>query len=319
MYNAYIIFSGIRFAYDWNHMELRSLKYFLAVAREENMTEAANVLRVTQPTLSRQVADLERELGCELFTRTNRSMLLTEEGMRLRQRAEEIIALVDQTVSELADRTGELAGNIRIGAGETQAVSTLARTFASMRRDHPQVTCELFTGNADTVEERLERGLLDFALLLEPVKLEKYEWLRLPGSDRSGVVVSADGKWADLKAVTPEVLAKMPLLASSRTTNRDFDFEKWSDGRLRREDLDIVGTHDLTGNATWLVKEGDLCATSIDQLLHLNDDSLRFIPLDPPVEIASYVVWKKYRLRSHTCEEFLKRLQIAAECGSVAQ
>lgn len=257
--------------------------------------------------------ELERELGCTLFDRTNRATVLTEDGMRLRQHAEEIVSLVDQTERDITDRTGELAGNIRIGAGETQAMSVLAEVFADLRREHPRVTRELFTGNADTVEERLERGLLDFALLLEPVKLEKYEWVRLPVTDRSGVVVAANSEWAGLGAVTPEVLARMPLVVSSRTTNRDIDFEEWSGGRVRREDLNIVGSHDLAGNATWLVKRGGLCATSIDHLFHLNDDNLRSIPLDPPVSIGSYVVWKKYRLRSRTCEEFLRRLRIACE------
>lgn len=294
-------------------MELRTLRYFLAVAREENMTEAANVLHVTQPTLSRQIAELERELGCTLFERTNRATVLTEDGMRLRQRAEEIVSLVDQTERDVADRGGELSGNIRIGAGETRAMRILTDVFAGMRREHPRVTCELFTGNADTVEERLERGLLDFALLLEPVKLDKYEWVRLPVADRSGVVVAADSEWARLDAVTPEVMAKMPLVVSSRTSNRGVDLEAWSGGALRREELNVVGSHDLIGNATWLVKSAGVCALSIDHLFHLNDNELRFVPLDPPIEIGSFVVWKKYRLRSRTCEEFLRRLREACE------
>ena len=174
-------------------MELRTLRYFLAVAREENMTEAANVLHVTQPTLSRQIADLERELGVELFERTNRSCVLTSDGMRLRQRAEEIVSLVEQTESELADRELGIAGNIRIGAGETKAMRLVLDTFAELHRDHPGVTIELYTGNADAVEERLERGLLDFALLLEPINVEKYEWIRMPEVDQTGC--SRCGKW----------------------------------------------------------------------------------------------------------------------------
>lgn len=154
-------------------MELRTLRYFLAVAREENMTEAANVLHVTQSTFSRQIADLERELGVELFERTNRSCVLTSDGMRLRQRAEEILSLVDQTEMEMSDRELGITGNIRIGAGETMAMRTVLDVFAGLRLDHPGVTIELYAGNADAVEGRLERGLLDFALLLEPVNLEK--------------------------------------------------------------------------------------------------------------------------------------------------
>lgn len=172
-------------------MELRTLRYFLAVAREENMTEAANVLHVTQPTLSRQIADLERELGVELFERTNRSCVLTSDGMRLRQRAEEIVSLVEQTELELAERELGIAGVIRIGAGESKSMRRVLDAFTELRRDYPGVTIELYTGNADAVEERLERGLLDFALLLEPVNVEKYEWIRMPEADRVGAVVAA--------------------------------------------------------------------------------------------------------------------------------
>lgn len=291
-------------------MELRTLRYFLAVAREESMTEAANVLHVTQPTLSRQVADLERELGCELFERTNRSTILTESGMRLRQRAEEILSLVDQAESELMDGD-RISGNIRIGAGETRAAHLLTETFVELRREYPEVTCELFTGNADVVEERLERGLLDFALVIEPVNVEKYEWLRMPERDRSGVVVAADSEWAALDAVTPEDLARMPLLTSSRTVNRMVDIEAWSGGRLTASDLNVVGRFDLIGNASLIVRSGAACALSIDHLFHLNDPGLRFVPLEPEVGIGSYVIWKKYRLRSRACEEYLRRLRKA--------
>lgn len=291
-------------------MELRTLRYFLAVAREENMTEAANVLHVTQPTLSRQIADLERELGVELFERTNRSCVLTGDGMRLRQRAEEILALVDQTESEMGDQELGIAGNIRIGAGETQAMSYVLDTFAALRRDYPAVTIELYTGNADATEERLERGLLDFALLLEPVNLEKYEWVRIPQTDRAGVTVASDGPWGKLDLLTPVDLAKMPLLLSSRTSNKAIDLVAWSDGTLDLEALDVVGHFDLIGNASHLIRSGTACAMGIDHLLQVDASSqMRFVPLDPPIEIASYLVWKKYRLRSRACEEFLNRLK----------
>ena len=294
-------------------MELRALRYFLAVAREENMTEAANVLHVTQPTLSRQIADLEHELGCRLFVRTNRSCVLTEDGMRLRQRAEEILSLVEQTEGELADRGGDLAGNIRIGAGETQAMRLVMNVFAQMRADYPGVTCELFTGNADAVQERLERGLLDFALLLEPVTLEKYGWLRMPGADRVGVAVPVASEWSSLAAATPADVARMPLLVSSRSTNKAIDLEMWSGGALRTGDLDVVGTFDLLGNAAHLVRSGAACAMGIDHLLELDTDGLVFVPLVPALSIGSYLVWKRYRLRSRACEEFLERMRGA--CG----
>lgn len=293
-------------------MELRTLRYFLAVAREENMTEAANVLHVTQPTLSRQIADLERELGVELFERTNRSCVLTSDGMRLRQRAEEIISLVEQTEGELADRELGIAGNIRIGAGETHAMQVVLGAFADVRRDYPGVTCELYTGNADAVEERLERGLLDFALVIEPVNLEKYEWIRMPDTNRVELAVSADGPWGTLEVATPADVAKMPLLVSSRTSNKAVDLVSWSGGAFNFHDLDVVGSFDLIGNASHLVRSGVACAMGIDHLLQVDDASdLRFIPLEPSLKIASFVIWKKYRLRSRACEEFLRRLELA--------
>lgn len=297
-------------------MELRTLRYFLAVAREENMTEAANVLHVTQPTLSRQIADLERELGVELFERTNRSCVLTSDGMRLRQRAEEILSLVEQTESELGDQELGITGNIRIGAGETKAMRDVLDTFAGLQHDHPGVTIELYTGNADAVEERLERGLLDFALLLEPVNLEKYEWVRMPEADRVGVCVAADGPWGKLETVTPAELAGMPLLLSSRTSNKAMDLAAWSGGAVDPKELNVVGRFDLIGNASHLLRSGAACAMGIDHLFQVDDSSdLRFVPLDPPFEIASYLVWKKYRLRSRACEEFLQRMREACSAG----
>ncbi len=224
--------------------------------------------------------------------------LFVIDGMRLRQRAEEIVSLVDQTESEMADQDLAITGNIRIGAGETRAMRHVLNTFADLRRDHPDVTIELYTGNADAVEERLERGLLDFALLLEPVNLEKYEWLRMPEADRVGVAVAADGPWGKLTAATPADVARMPLLLSSRTSNE-----------VDPAGQNIVGRFDLIGNASHLVRAGAVCAVGIDHLLQLDDaGNLRFVPLDPPLSIASFLVWKKYRLRSRACEEFLRRL-----------
>ena len=292
-------------------MELRTLRYFLAVAREENMTEAANVLHVTQPTLSRQIADLERELGTTLFDRTNRACVLTGDGMRLRQRAEEIISLVERAEAELSDDAGELSGVIRIGAGETQAMRFVLQAFAQLHQENPGVTVELYTGNADAVEERLERGLLDFALLIEPVNLEKYEWLRMPGVDRVGVAVSAESGWARLEGATPADVARMPLLLSSRTTNKAVDLAAWSQGELAVEELNVVGRFDLLGNAAHLVRTGEVCAMGIDHLLQLEGSDLAFVPLKPPMSISSFLVWKKYRLRSRACEEFIRRLENA--------
>ncbi|MCI6192567.1 LysR family transcriptional regulator [Megasphaera elsdenii] len=290
-------------------MELRTLHYFLAVAREENMTEAANVLHVTQPTLSRQMADLEAELGKKLFTRTNRSTVLTEEGVHLRQRAEEILSLVDQTEEEIRDDNTDLSGNIRIGAGITHLIHYLTETFAELRRDNPRLTIELWTGNADTIQEKLEHGLLDFALFIEPFHAEKYEYLRLPGKNKLGVVTSAHGPWADAGKVTPEMITQMPLMVSSRHTNRSFDLVTWSQGKVTPEKLTIVGTMDLSCNVNVLVRQGITNLLCLDKLEHQQSPDFVFLPLDPPFEVSSLVAWKKYRLLSRSCEAFLEALR----------
>ncbi len=289
-------------------MELRTLKYFLAVAREQNMTEAANVLHVTQPTLSRQMADLERELGCALFVRTNRATMLTADGMRLRQRAEEILQLVQQTEDEMGTQH-EVAGVVRIGAGETQAMRVLTDTFAELRRNYPRVTCQLYTGNADAVEERLERGLVDFALMIEPVNVEKYDHLALPARDTVGVVVGTHGPWGMLDAVTPQTLVQMPLLISSRTTHQTFDLATWSDGLVKPGQLNVVGTFDLIGNAALLAEAGTACVLGIDHLPELQTSRLRFLPLEPTLTTGSVVAWKRHRIFSPACGAFLEQLR----------
>ncbi len=289
-------------------MELRTLKYFLAVAREQNMTEAANVLHVTQPTLSRQMADLERELGCALFVRTNRATMLTADGMCLRQRAEEILQLVQQTEDETGTQH-EVAGVVRIGAGETQAMRVLTDTFAELRRNYPRVTCQLYTGNADAVEERLERGLVDFALMIEPVSVEKYDHLALPAHDTVGVVVGTHSPWATMESVTPQTLVQMPLLVSSRTTHQTFDLATWSDGLVKPGQLNVVGTFDLIGNAALLAEAGTACVLGIDHLPELQTSRLRFLPLEPTLTTGSVVAWKRHRIFSPACGAFLEQLR----------
>ena len=289
-------------------MELRTLRYFLAIAREQNMTEAANVLHVTQPTLSRQMADPERELGCALFVRTKRATMLTADGMRLRQRAEEILQLVQQTEDEMGTRR-EVAGVVRIGAGETQAMRVLTDTFAELRRNYPRVTCQLYTGNADAVKERLERGLVDFALMIEPVNVEKYDHLSLPARDTVGVIVGTHGPWGMLDAVTPQTLVQMPLLISSRTTHQTFDLAAWSDGLIKPGQLNDVGTFDLIGNAALLAEAGTACVLGIDHLPELQTSRLRFLPLEPTLTTGSVVAWKRHRIFSPACGAFLEQLR----------
>ena len=294
-------------------MELRTLSYFLAVAREQNMTEAANVLHVTQPTLSRQIADLEDGLGKKLFTRTSRSTLLTEDGMHLRQRAEEILALVNQTEDEIKNDTIDLSGNIRIGAGETHCMHLLAELFADLHNRYPKLTVELFTGNADAVEEKLAHGLIDFAVMIEPFDLEHYHYIRLPEPIRLGIATRDDSEWAAKKGITPDDLREMPLFISSRQNTSMLDFSSWSSGKISSDQLHIVGRFDLIGNVSHFIRMGIGNAVGIDELLQLETGHLKFIPFEPARTTTAVVVWKKYRLLSKSSEVFLKELQRRVE------
>lgn len=286
-------------------MELRTLSYFLAVAREQNMTEAANVLHVTQPTLSRQIADLEDELGKKLFTRTSRSTILTEDGMHLHQRAEEILALVNQTEDELKNDTIDLSGCIRIGAGETHAMHILA----DLHGRYPRLTVELFTGNADAVEEKLAHGLIDFALMIEPFNTEHYHFIRLPEPMRVGIVTRDDSEWAAKDGITPDDLNEMPLLVSSRQSANHYDYTQWSGGKVSAETMNIVGRFDLISNASHFIRTGIANAIGIDELLQLDTGHLKFIPLKPALTFSAVIVWKKYRLLSKSSSVFLEELR----------
>ena len=290
-------------------MELRTLSYFLAVAREQNMTEAANVLHVTQPTLSRQIADLEDELGKKLFTRTSRSTILTEDGMHLRQRAEEILALVNQTEDELKNDTIDLSGCIRIGAGETHAMHILADLFADLHGRYPRLTVELFTGNADAVEEKLAHELIDFALMIEPFNTEHYHFIRLPEPMRVGIVTRDDSEWAAKDGITAEDLSEMPLLISSRQSANHYDYTQWSGGKVSAETMNIVGRFDLISNASHFIRTGIANAIGIDELLQLDTGHLKFIPLKPALTFSAVIVWKKYRLLSKSSSVFLEELR----------
>lgn len=302
-----------------NLMELRTLSYFLAVAREENMTEAANVLHVTQPTLSRQMADLEDELGKKLFTRTNRKTLLTEDGMHLRLRAEEILSLVDQTKDEIRESDDDIAGCLHIGAAEADAMQRITALFTRLHRRFPRLTINLFSGNIDTVEDRLAHGLLDFALILHPIPLETYDYIRLPDKILAGVLLRADDPLAKKKALTLEDLRGMPLLIPSRSSKNGYDLKAWSHGEFHLEELDIRGTYDLINNTTYFIQSGFANAFAISGLVPAELPDLAFVPLQPAYELPAYVIWKKYRLQSRASEFFLKALRSEVEKETGAQ
>ena len=244
-----------------------------------------------------------------LFTRTSRSTVLTEDGMHLRQRAEEILALVNQTEDEMKNDTIDLAGCIRIGAGETHAMHILADLFAELHSRYPRLTVELFTGNADTVEEKLAHGLIDFALMIEPFNVEQYHFIRLPETMRVGIVTRDDSKWAQNSGITPDDLNAMPLLVSSRQSLNRYDYRQWSGGKVSAETMNIVGKFDLISNASHFIRTGIVNAIGIDELLQLDTGHLKFIPLEPALTLSAVIVWKKYRLLSKSSSVFLEELR----------
>lgn len=288
-------------------MEVRVLRYFLAVAREESISGAAEYLHLTQPTLSRQLMDLEETLGKKLFVRGSRKISLTEDGLLLRKRAGEIIELVEKTESEFRQPAEEIAGEIAIGSGETDAVRLLAQTVKELQALYPQIRYHLYSGNADDVTERLDKGLLDFGILIEPFDMKKYDCIKLPATDTWGVLMPKNSPLAQQETVRPEDLWNLPLLISRQSMVKN-DLASW----LRRdtESLDIVATYNLVYNASRMVAEGVGYALTLDKLVNTTGDStLCFRPLEPRLEVGLDVVWKKYQIFSKATEKFLEHLQ----------
>ena len=287
-------------------MELRVLQYFLAVAREQNISAAAQSLHLTQPTLSRQLKELEEELGKQLMIRGNRKITLTEDGMLLRKRAEEILDLVGRTEKEIAQSDETISGDIYIGTGETDGVRQIARTAHQLQERYPGILFHIVSGDAVDVCERLDKGLLDFGVLIEPVNLEGYDYLRLPATDTWGLLLRRDHPLARLPAIRPKDLEGVPLL-TSRQRMVDNEFAGW----LGREghSLETVGTYNLLYNASLMVAAGVGCALALDGLIHTQGTPLTFRPLEPRVETHLNLVWKKYHPLSQAAERFLAQFQ----------
>mgnify|MGYP005810874005 FL=1 len=300
-------------------MELRVLRYFLAVAREESISAAAATLHITQPTLSRQLMDLEKELGCRLLIRGKRShkISLTEEGMLLRRRAEEIVELADQTEAEFAAREGILGGNIYLGGGETNAMRLLARTAVTLEQKVPSLRFHLFSGNADDVCERLDRGLLDFGLLIGKVNLDKYEFISLPYHDVWGLLLRKDHPLSQKETICPSDLQGLPLWGSRQAANRN-TIAAWAGDDLPL--IQYIGTYNLIHNVSLMVAEGLGVAFCLDGLADTGPNSpLCFRPLDPPFWAPVVLVWKKHRLLSAPAQLFLNQIQQDATISSLAQ
>lgn len=285
-------------------MEIRVLKYFLVVAREENITRAANLLHLTQPTLSRQLMQLEEELDVQLFRRSRHRIILTEEGMLLRRRAEEIVALADKTQEDFMHKHDELAGVIAIGSGELRSSEYLAHLIAGFQKDNPLVQFTFYSGNSDNIKERLERGVLDVGLLQEPVDISKYSFLRTPIQEQWGVFISENSPLATKQSLTPEDLVHMPIIMPDRENIRS-ELLNWF-GPCG-EDLQITATGNLAYNLAILARENNSCVFALD--LACQYPGLRFIPLSPSVTSGTVLVWKKTQIFSSAVNAFLTYLE----------
>lgn len=292
-------------------MEFRVLQYFLMVAQEGTISAAASALHLSQPTLSRQIMELERELGCTLFERgSGRQARLTEEGVRLRRRAEEIVDLVGRTEAEFRVPGDTIAGEVRIGGGETPAISQVADVVASLRRDYPLIRFQLFSGNAQDVVERLDTGRLDFGLFVGDGAYDGYETLPLGAADTWGAFMRPDDPLAAFEAIAPDQLLDRPLILSRQAMG---DMERWFGRPAER--LDIAATFNLLYNACALVRSGVGRAVSIAGIVRAEKeaDGLVFRPLSPALEARVLLGWKRHQVFSPAARAFLDRMRAAVD------
>lgn len=288
-------------------MELRVLQYFLAVSREQSVSGAAEHLHLSQPTLSRQLKDLEDELGKQLFIRGNRKITLTEEGIILRKRAEEIIELVKKTETEITLSNDDVGGDVYIGAGETDAIRLVAKVAQSLQMEYPQIHYHISSGDAEYVIDRLDKGLIDFGILFDPTDLRKYNHLRIPIRDTWGVLMKRDCILAEKDQICPEDLWDKPLIIS-RQQKEGSALSIWF--KQDFSNLNIVATYSLIYNGSLMVDEGLGYALSLNQIINVSGDSnLCFRPLYPTLDIGINLVWKKYQMFSKAADKFLKKMQ----------
>lgn len=292
-------------------MDIRVLQYFLAVAREESITKAAEALRMTQPPLSRQLKDLEEELGKQLLIRGSKKVTLTEDGMLLRKRAEELIDLMEKTKAELASSSENINGDIHIGCGETESISFLAQAAQELQKKHPLIHYHIYSGDSEHVMEKLDKGLIDFGLLVGEADISKYDYLRLPQKDLWGVLMRKDSPLVGKETICAEDLWDKPLIVSHQASGNTEMF-RWLKTDLSK--LNIVATYDLIYNAAQFVKKGFGYVIGLDRLINTTGNSnLCFKPLFPALEAELCIVWKKYQVLSRASSVFLQQLQNEAK------
>ena len=289
-------------------MEFRLLEYFLAVAREQNITAAAESLHISQPALSTQLKALETELGKQLLIRGvkgSRKVILTEEGMILRKRAEEMVSLMRRTKEEISGSNETISGNVFIGTGETETVRLFAQVAKKMQQKYPDIQYHISSGNAEHVLEYLDKGLIDFGLLFTEIDSQKYEAILVPVKDTWGVLMRKDSPLAEKENICPEDLWDKPLIVSHQKGD-DVYLNQWL--QRKESELHIVATYNLLFNASLLVDEGLGYALCYDKLINTQGSSLCFRPFSPRLEARGFIIWKKYQVFSKAAKYFLQCL-----------
>ncbi|MFK4415535.1 MULTISPECIES: LysR family transcriptional regulator [Bacillus] len=288
-------------------MEIRVLRYFIAVANEESISAAAKQLHLSQPTLSRQLKDLEMELETDLFIRGNRKISLTEEGKYLFKKAKEIVDLADKTEANLKDSKEMISGEVYIGAGETEAMHLIAKTLKVLIKDYPNIRFHLYSGNADDIKSKLDSGLLDFGVVIEPTDKQKYEYAQLPAKDTWGVLMCKDSPLSDKQVISPVDLIDKPLFISRQSTVSN-ELTGWFGESI--DNLNIVATYNLLYNAALMVEEGIGYALCIDKIINTSGNSkLCFKPLQPKLEANLNIIWKKNQVFSNAAHAFTNQLR----------
>lgn len=291
-------------------MELRVLQYFLAVTREQSISGAAQSLHLSQPTLSRQLKELEEELGKQLFIRGNRRIALTEEGMILRKRAEEVMDLIRKTEQEISVSDSQISGDVFIGSGETDGVRLLARAARQLQKDYPGISYHVSSGDTMDVLESLDKGLIDFGLVFGTADTSKYECMSLPVMDSYGILMRKDSPLAARDFLTPEDLHDKPLIFNRSTRDGDL-IMSWL--KKSRSDIYAAATYNLLFNASLMVEEGLGYAFALDKIINVTEDSgLLFKPLSPALYAKMNLVWKKYQFFSKPAQKFLEKITLLA-------
>lgn len=296
-------------------MEIRVLQYFLAIVREESITKAAELLHITQPTLSRQIAQMEEDMGVKLFDRGTRKIVLTNEGLLLRRRAEEILELVDKTERELAEQDEKVEGTVSIGCGDLAAVQMMPELIKKFRERYPAVNFDLYTATADHIKDRMDRGLTDIGLLLEPINMEKYDYIRLNREEQWVAVIPPDSPLAKLEYITPEDLRGMPLILPRRL-NVQSELARWFGDEF--EKLNVVFTSNLPSNSSIMVHHGLACSLIIQGSISFWDkEKIVYRPLSPRLTATSVLAWKRKQPFGLAAEKFIKYMKENLHTGQV--